>query len=87
VDHRRLIKLWADEDLIAYVRGQAQRWFGPTADAEIAATDAWEMIECMPSGTSMAGIRHAAYCAIRARYMREWRGRKKLRATKGLSGS
>lgn len=78
MDKRRLLQLWANRELLLSIRHYARRHFPGTADRELAESEAWQAIEEMPSGTLKCELVAAARNAIRAKYMRQWRGRKKV---------
>jgi hypothetical protein len=68
-------KLWVDQGLQKYIRGQARRHFPSCADQEIAISKAWEKIENYEGSLLLEHVRHVAYNAIHAYWKQRYRER------------
>ena len=75
MERRRLLRLWANQDLQEYIKSQARRYFSCQQDQEDATAEAWEKIAARGNGHPNSELRHIAYCAIFAMYQRERRRR------------
>ena len=70
MDRRRLLQLWRNAELKAFIEAQARRHFSGTADIECAVSEGWAAVEGCPPGTTMTDIQKSAYNRIRRLYRR-----------------
>ncbi len=75
MDRRKLLRLWADEDLCEGIRKMSRRRFSCDQDREDACAEAWERIAISPSRMSRKEVMQSARNAIEAMYRREYRRR------------
>lgn len=74
MNRRRLLKLWANKEILDYINDCARRHFPNITDQEIASDNAWKRIEEMRKCTD---IKKVAYNAIHGMYERRRRYLKK----------
>ncbi len=73
MNRRTLVRLWANTELVTYIKGQAARHFSCTEDREDAAIEAWEKIAALRGHPTLEYVHKCAHRAIAAMYRREYR--------------
>mgnify|MGYP001306789178 CR=1 FL=1 len=75
MDRRRLLQLWRNETLKAYIEKQARRHFQNPVDAEMHVALAWKAVESSPRGTTKSELFTVVYNTIHWAYEERRRDR------------